>query len=182
MISGPRWFTRPNLVERSWPSTLKIGTKRKFACSSRSPRLPRDGHVAQEHQAGVFPVDLAGMNACLCEHDRFAVFSQRFRRGCAFSRGDDHPEVAAFGRFPEGNHLQLRRCGHELAQPGDGLFIGGVRRKSVFSAGVIQGSSFGGDQFAALAIPWREWRKDRLARRGRERLRVRRWRRRKRRG
>ena len=59
--------------ERSWPSTLKIGTKRKLARSSSVAPRAAHGHVAQQHQAGVLAVDLARVDAGLGEEGGLAV-------------------------------------------------------------------------------------------------------------
>ncbi len=67
---GPFWLGRLLGPKRSWPSTLKTGTKTSVTFASAPGRRLALEQVAQQPEAGVLAVDFAGVNAALEHHHR----------------------------------------------------------------------------------------------------------------
>lgn len=88
--------------------------------------------IAQQHQAGILAIDLAGVDAGLRQYHRFA--------GRALVRADQQ-QVAALAALAEHVQRQQRRGGDQAFQPRARFVIAGVLAKSLRSAGVLHGSS-----------------------------------------
>ena len=68
--SGPRWFGRWLGPKRSWPSTLNTGTNTTVTALERARRGLAVEQLAQQPEAGVLAVDLAGVDAALDQDHR----------------------------------------------------------------------------------------------------------------
>ena len=107
--SGPRWLGRLFGPKRSWPSTLKTGTKTTVTCSSTPGSDLAVEQVAQQPEARVLAVDLAGVDAALEEDHRAVCFFARGGGERAVRRGDEREHRAALGRGAERLAAHLAR-------------------------------------------------------------------------
>ncbi len=73
-------------------------------------------NIAQQHQAGVLAIDLAAVDAGLCQHDRFA--------GLALARAHQQ-QIAPFAGLAEHLQRQQRRGGDQPMQPRTRLRVAG---------------------------------------------------------
>ncbi|MNZ79756.1 hypothetical protein D3C78_983670 [compost metagenome] len=103
-------------------------------------RLVAGGHVAQQHEHGVFAVGLAGMNLGLDEDCRLARLVQACRRLVDFQRGNGHDHRVAFGAF-------LRQIVKHDTAPGRRSQLAQVIARLLVIAGLVEAAGFGlGDQ------------------------------------
>ncbi len=94
-----------------------------------------DHHVAQQRQAGIFAIHLAGVDGVLNEHNGTVRLVQRRRIEDPVFGNSHHIKIAVFARLAEGFYLYLlgsSRCyaphvGHGLVIAGRGEIVGNFR-------------------------------------------------------
>jgi len=112
-------------------------------------RPAAEGDVAQDHQGGIFAIDLAGVDAALDEQDRLAGGSRRLRREGAVRGHDDQGQrstLAGAAEVGDPNQLGRRRfesveIDHRLVVARSGAEIGFLRDSEPFVRKFVGGGN-----------------------------------------